>query len=182
MLGLKRGTVSLLPHQTSWDTTAQQTIDLLWTVLCGTALDIQHIGSTSICHIHAKPIIDLAVAVRSLDDILPLIPKLDQIGVFYRNQDHPGQMLFVMGDFENEIRTHHVHVVEINNPAWQNYINFRDYLNGNPQKAKLYDDLKQTLFQQYADNRSFYTSGKQELINQLLDEARQYKEASHVPL
>ena len=80
-----------------------------------------------------------------------------------------------MGDFENEIRTHHVHIVEIDNPAWGNYINFRDYLNDNPQKAKLYDDLKQTLFQQYADNRGFYTAGKQDLINQLLEEAKQYK-------
>lgn len=181
MLGLKRGTVNLLPHQPSWDEKAKDTINLLWTVLNGTAVDIQHIGSTSIRYIHAKPIIDLAVAVCCLDDILPLIPKLEQIGVIYRNQDHPGQILFVMGDFENEIRTHHVHVVEINNPAWLNYINFRDYLNDHPLKAKQYDDLKQTLFQQHADNRGLYTAGKQELINQLLEEARQYKEASHVP-
>ena len=177
MLGLKRGTVKLLPHQSSWEMTAQQTIEMLWTVLDGIAVDIQHIGSTAIRHIHAKPIIDLAVGVNSLDDILPLIPKLEQIGVIYRNQDHPGQILFVMGDFQNEIRTHHVHVVEINNHAWQNYINFRDYLNDHPHKARLYDDLKQTLFQQHSDNRGLYTAGKQELINQLLEEARQYKQA-----
>ena len=175
MLGLKRGTVALLPHQVTWEENAKETIARLWTVLNGTAVDIQHIGSTSIRHIHAKPIIDLAVGVNSLDDINPLIPKLEGIGVKYRNADHPGQMLFVMGDFENEIRTHHVHIVEVNNPAWLNYINFRDYLNDNPQKAKLYDDLKQSLFQRYADNRGFYTAGKQELINQLLEEAKQYK-------
>ena len=175
MLGLKRGTVELIPHQASWESTAKQTIEKLWTVLSGTAVDIQHIGSTSIRHIHAKPIIDLAVGVRDLDDILPLIPQLDQIGVKYRNSDHPGQQLFVMGDFENEIRTHHVHVVEINNPAWYNYINFRDYLNDHPEKAKLYDELKQTLFQQHADNRGLYTAGKQELIAALLKEASQYK-------
>ena len=181
MLGLKRGTVALLPHQIAWEENAKETIAQLWNVLNGIAVDIQHIGSTSIRHIHAKPIIDLAVGVHNLDTIVPLIPKLEQIGVIYRNQDHPGQMLFVMGDFENEIRTHHVHVVEVANPAWENYINYRDNLNDNPHKAKLYDDLKQTLFQRHANNRGFYTAGKQELINQLLEEARQYKENSHVP-
>lgn len=175
MLGLKRGTVKLLPYQTGWEENAKQTIELLWTVLSGTAVDIQHIGSTSIRHIHAKPIIDLAVGVHSLDDITPLIPQLEHIGVKYRNADHPGQLLFVMGDFENEIRTHHVHVVEIDNPAWQNYINFRDYLNDHPEKAKLYDNLKQKLFHQYADNRGSYTAGKQELVSALLKEAAQYK-------
>ena len=175
MLGLKRGTVALHPHQTEWEENAKQTIELLWTVLAGTAVDIQHIGSTSIRHIHAKPIIDLAVGVKSLDDINSLIPLLERIGVIYRNADHPGQQLFVMGDFENEIRTHHVHVVEVNNPAWHNYINFRDYLNDRPEKAKLYDELKQKLFCQYTDNRGAYTAGKQALISELLKEAAQYK-------
>ena len=175
MLGLKRGTVALFPHQAAWEETAKDTIALLWTVLDGVAVDIQHVGSTAIRHIHAKPIIDLAVGVRSLDDIFPMISRLEEIGVIYRNADQPGQLLFVMGDFENEIRTHHIHVVEIENPAWNNYINFRDYLNGYPEKAKLYDDLKQSLFHQHADNRGIYTAGKQELIAQLLKEASQCK-------
>ena len=44
MLGLKRGTVRLLPHQTSWEESAAQTIELLWTVMDGIAVDIQHTG------------------------------------------------------------------------------------------------------------------------------------------
>lgn len=173
MLGLKRGTVVLFPHQTAWEEHAKDTIALLWTVLDGIAVDIQHVGSTAIRHIHAKPIIDLAVGVRRLDDIIPAIPRLKEIGVIYRNADHPGQQLFVMGDFENEIRTHHIHVVEVSNPAWHNYILFRDYLNYHPEKAALYNELKQNLFNQYADNRGAYTLGKQELIAQLLKEAEQ---------
>ena len=173
MLGLKRGTVTLFPHQTAWEEHAKDTIALLWNVLDGVAVDIQHIGSTAIRHIHAKPIIDLAVGVRSLDDIIPLIPQLEELGVIYRNADHPGQQLFVMGDFENEIRTHHIHVVEVSNPAWRNYILFRDYLNNYPEKAALYNELKQNLFNQYTDNRGAYTLGKQELISQLLKEADQ---------
>ena len=173
MLGLKRGTVALLPHQSAWEENARDTIALLWTVLEGVDVDIQHVGSTAIHHIHAKPIIDLAVGVRSLEDIMPLVPRLAEIGVIYRNADQPGQQLFVMGDFEKEIRTHHVHVVEVSNSAWRNYILFRDYLNAHPEKAVLYDELKQRLFIRYADNRGAYTAGKQELISKLLKEAAQ---------
>ena len=175
MLGLKRGTVTLLPHQAAWEENAKDTIALLWTVLDGIALDIQHVGSTAIRHIHAKPIIDLVVGVRRLGDIIPMISRLEEIGVVYRNADQPGQQLFVMGDFENEIRTHHIHVVEVSNPAWQNYILFRDYLNDHPEKAVLYDELKQNLFARYTDNRGAYTAGKQDLISKLLKEAAQHK-------
>ena len=85
MLGLKRGTVTLLPHQAAWEENAKDTIALLWTVLDGIALDIQHVGSTAIRHIHAKPIIDLAVGVRRLDDIIPVIPQLEELGVIVKS-------------------------------------------------------------------------------------------------
>ncbi len=61
----------------------------------------------------------------------------------FRGQDVPKQLLFAMGDFEKNTRTHHIHVVEWNSVAWNNYINFRDYLNTFTDKAKLYDSHKQ---------------------------------------
>ncbi|WP_227450508.1 GrpB family protein [Clostridioides sp. ES-S-0108-01] len=70
MLGLKRGIVGLVPHQTIWHKKTEDIIILLKKLLGEVALDIQHIGSTSICKIHAKPIIDIAIGVSTLDDIL----------------------------------------------------------------------------------------------------------------
>lgn len=77
MLGLKRGTVALVPHQKEWSQSAKEVCKLLQTLLGETALDIQHIGSTAISSIHAKPIIDIAVGVHPLDDILPYIDLLN---------------------------------------------------------------------------------------------------------
>lgn len=64
MLGLKRGTVSLCEDDEKWSEIAKNTINILWKVLDDVAVDIQHIGSTSIEGIHAKPIIDIAVGVN----------------------------------------------------------------------------------------------------------------------
>lgn len=175
MLGLKRGTVMLLPHQKSWEDNAKQTISLLKALIPDVIIDAQHIGSTAIMGIHAKPIIDIVVGVRSLDDIKSKIEHLQEKGIIFRGEDVKNQLLFVMGDFERDIRTHHIHVVEWNSIMWNNYINFRDYLNAFPKKSWEYDQLKQELSTKFADNRGSYTSGKQELIDSFLKEAHEWK-------
>lgn len=62
MLGLKRGTVLLAPHEKEWETFAVETMDRLRAVLGDTAVEMQHVGSTAVPAIQAKPIVDLAVA------------------------------------------------------------------------------------------------------------------------
>ena len=61
MIGLKRGTVTLVPHHKEWTQNAERTIQILKRLLAPAAVDIQHIGSTAIPSIHAKPIIDLVI-------------------------------------------------------------------------------------------------------------------------
>ena len=174
-IGLKTGVVKLLPHQAEWETNAEETIMLMKTILGDTCIDIQHVGSTSIKHICAKPIIDIAVAVNELADILPYNDVLSKNGMFYRKEETTGQLLYLMGDLENEIKTHHIHVVKYNSVNWQNYLNFRDYLNAFPEKARLYNELKQELAKKYASERKLYTDGKSELIKALLKEAKEWK-------
>ena len=174
-IGLKTGVVKLLPHQTEWETNAKETITLMKTILGDTCIDIQHVGSTSIKHICAKPIIDIAVAVNELVDILPYNDVLANNGIYYRKEETTGQLLYLMGDLENEINTHHIHVVKYNSVNWQNYLNFRDYLNAFPEKARLYNELKQELAKKYASERKLYTDGKSELIKALLKEAEEWK-------
>lgn len=173
-IGLITGVVKLLPNQTEWETNAEETITLMKTILGDTCIDIQHVGSTSIKHICAKPIIDIAVAVNELADILPYNDVLANNGIYYRKEETTGQLLYLMGDLENEIKTHHIHVVKYNSVNWRNYLNFRDYLNQFPEKAKAYNELKQELAEKYASERKLYTAGKNELIKLLLKEAEEW--------
>ena len=162
--GLKRGTVKLIPRQEEWDQNAKEMIGILFELLNDAAIDIQHVGSTAIQSIHAKPILDIAVGVGELNDILPYIELLKQHGIIYRGEDVKGQMLFVMGDFQNDTRTHHIHVVKWREMEWDHYISFRDYLNTYPEKAMIYDECKKKLAAQFPDDRKSYTEGKQGLI------------------
>lgn len=171
-LGLKRGTVDLLPHQDLWNKVAQDTIILLSDLLGDISVCIKHVGSTAIRHICAKPIIDISVGVNKLEDILPYIDLLEKNGIIFRGEDVSNQYLFVIGDFEKDIRTHHIHVVVYNSIAWENYISFRDYLNKYPDKAKEYDLLKKQLADKFSKDRNAYTKGKQTFIESILELAR----------
>lgn len=90
MIGLKRGTVELISHQEEWDKNARNIIGILKQLLGNTAVDIQHIGSTAIFAIYAKPIIDIVIGVCDLNDILPYIKLLRQHDFVFRGEDVVG--------------------------------------------------------------------------------------------
>ena len=180
-LGLKRGTVQLEPHDKQWDEAAIQTIKNLKSILGDDAVDIQHIGSTAIPAIKAKPIIDIAVGVTDFEKIMSYNEQLQKDGIFYRGSDVENQMkyasqkrvlfeiLYVMGDMEKDIRTPHIHVVKWNGTEWRNYIHFRDCLNANENMALQYQRVKEELESKYADNRGLYTKGKKDIIDIILN-------------
>ena len=173
MLGLQRGKVSLSDHNSEWISEAKEVILELWSLLGKYAVDIQHVGSTSIRYIHAKPIIDIAVAVDDFDNLREVRDVLEANGFSYVCEDIAGQYLFACGT--DEIRTHHIHFVCADSEAWHNYLNFRDYLMAFPDKAKEYDRLKQALAAQYSNDRARYTAGKAQLVSQLLEEAKNWR-------
>ena len=156
-IGMKRGTVFLEPHLTEWEIAAKETILTLKNILGDIAADIQHIGSTSIKAIKAKPIIDIAVAVNDFEAVLQKRAELEKADVIFRFDERPEQLLFVMGDFENDTRSHHIHVVLYGSDEWNNYINFRDYLNTHIAAAREYETTKLRLAEQYPDDRIAYT-------------------------
>lgn len=171
MIGLKRGTVQLCEHEKEWEIEAQNTIARLKEILGDVIKDIQHVGSTSILTIKAKPIIDIAVAVDEFDDILAYEKELKDAGFYYRPNAQASlrdQLLFACGNFyegTGDLQTHFIHVVLTGSMDWINYINFRDYLNRTPSVAKEYEDLKVSLAEQAPidSGREKYLKGKHEV-------------------
>ena len=178
-IGMKRGTVYLEAHRPEWETTVEETIRTLKAILADSAADIQHIGSTSIKTISAKPIIDIAVAVTDFEAVLGRCDELEKADIIFRFDERPEQLLFVMGDFDRDTRSHHIHVVRYASDEWNNYINFRDYLNCNINAAREYEEVKRRLAKQYPEDRIAYTDGKQQVIDKLLREAREWREKSN---
>lgn len=180
MLGLKRGTVQLCEHEQAWEIEAQNTILRLKEILGAVIKDIQHVGSTSIPSIKAKPIIDIAIAVDDFEDVLLLEEELKKQGFYYRPKVDLGeQLLFASGsyyDSTGDLQTHFIHIVKTGSMDWRNYINFRDYLNSTPAVAKAYEDLKVLLAKQApVDNgREKYLRGKHDFIVYTLRKALVY--------
>lgn len=169
-IGLKRGTVKVCPHDTRWEEDAKDTIERLGKILQTAAVDIEHVGSTAIRTICAKPIIDIAVGVKDPGDILKFNDQLLAEGFIFRGEDIPGQYLYVLGDEDS--RTHHIHVVKYDSVEWNNYINMRDYLNSHEEDARRYSELKERLALQFPSDRNKYTEMKSELISEILNKAR----------
>lgn len=176
MIGLKRGDVRLLEHDVEWEREAQRTIAELRKIFCGDAVDIQHVGSTAIKSIKAKPIIDIAVGAKNFESILAHNDELLKAGYHYRPKSLGGtQLLFACGSYYEggEIQTHFIHVTKYNSMDWLNYINFRDYLNQNPAVALEYETLKESLVASLGNenSRDEYVNGKSEFIKFTLRKA-----------
>ena len=174
MIGLKRGTVQLCAHQKEWDIEARHTISRLWDILGESARGIEHVGSTAIPSIQAKPIIDIAVAAEDFSVILEKEDALKEAGFYYRPKAGPEeQLLFACGSYyegTGEQQTHFIHVVLAGSIPWRNYLAFRDYLNKNIEAARAYEALKVSLAA--ADSgREAYTKGKHAFVERTLHRA-----------
>ncbi len=174
MTGLKRGTVRLSPHDPEWAAQAVKTIGVLQSVFGGSAVDIQHIGSTAIGGIQAKPIIDIAVGVGSMEG-LPLERLLER-GFQERYNRFSSNLLYVL-ETEDKIRTHQVHILPYGSLQWHNYVDLRDYMNAFPERAKEYEALKLRLAEECNNIQTAYTDGKHDYMEKTLTEARTWHAA-----
>ena len=168
MLGLKRGVLALSPHCTEWASLYATEHKLLLQIVGDAALDIQHVGSTALPGMIAKPILDIAMLTGSLDNIESFIPDLVHVGYAYRGeQGIPGRHLFAKGDPV----THHLHVTLPGCDNWQKQIYFRDYLLAHQNLAATYADLKQLLVNRPGITRKAYSEGKSSFIERVLQDA-----------
>jgi GrpB-like predicted nucleotidyltransferase (UPF0157 family) len=170
MLGLARGTVQVVPYQAAWRRLFEDEAAQLRAALGEPALVIEHVGSTAIEGMDAKPIIDLMAAVPSLERAAGLVPVLEGLGYEHRGDGgSPGRLFFAKGPASR--RTHHLSLVEPTSAFWRETLLFRDYLRSHPEAAEAYRRLKHGLAAQHRSDRGAYTGGKETFIQDILDAA-----------
>lgn len=170
MLGLKRHTVKLSKHSVDWETSFLATKNQIIETIGDFIIDIQHVGSTAIKNIPAKPILDIAIAVKTVEQVAKCKEELEELGYEYRGDcGKDGGHLFVKCS-EIDVRTEHLHFVEIDGVQWKNYLNFRNFLNANHAKAMEYANLKKELAHKFPEDRRAYTAGKNDFISKILSE------------
>lgn len=171
-IGLKRGTVYLAESTDEWVRAYEIERKDLIKALGILPTDIEHIGSTSIQGVPAKPLIDIIVAIDSLQAVQKYRPALETMGYEYMPERvFDDRVFFPKGPQEN--RTHHLSFVVRGSDGWQGPILFRDYLNSHADDRKRYADLKITLARQHPDDREKYTAGKVEFIQDIITKAKE---------
>ena len=166
-LGLRRTDVRLSEYDSAWERIFQAERARLAEVLGERAAAIEHIGSTSIPGLKAKPILDIAVGLWTMEDAAVLVRPLEELGYVYRPKSGtPERLFFAKGPEER--RTHYLHCEVYGSASWRGQLLFRDRLIQNPQLRQAYQALKEQLAAQYPDDRQRYTQGKESFIQQVL--------------
>jgi GrpB-like predicted nucleotidyltransferase (UPF0157 family) len=164
-LGVAQGQVRLVEPTSRWPSLFEEEARRLRTALGTFRAVVEHCGSTSIPGVPAKPILDIVVGIPAPIDVAPIRTALAPIGYEHATwAGVPGHEVFGKGD----PRTHLVHVVPLQGPAWDRMLRFRDALRRDASLAAEYGDLKRQLAARYPSNRSAYTDAKTDLVERVL--------------
>lgn len=167
-LGLENDTVRLAAYQPDWEKAFLEEQARLHETLGSAVLDIQHIGSTAVPGLSAKPTLDIGVAVRDFDEAFATVRPLEALGYRYRGEYGIARRhYFVKGT----PGTHHLHMLEERSLEWRNHLCFRDHLRAHPEAAAAYQTLKTQLARAFPKDREAYTEGKHDFIRAILNRA-----------
>lgn len=163
----------MLPYDANWSTLFIQEREYLNEVLPkGLVQRIEHIGSTAVPGLSAKPTIDIQVEVNDLarvrKEVVPLLTAAGYEFIWRPSigEKQPFYAWFIKRNAQGD-RTHHLHVI-VPDQASKDRIVFRDHLRANPEAVLRYEALKQELAVRYPNDRVAYTKGKTEFINGIL--------------
>lgn len=167
-LGLSSGTVHLAPADPAWAAAFAAERVRLVAALGGLPVALEHMGSTAVPGLPAKPILDVMAGRPAAGALHPYVVALEAAGYRYRGESGiPGRDYFVRDDAAGR-RTHHLHLVEHGGALWRSHLAFRDYLRGAPARAAAYAVLKRDLAARYPTDRAAYTDGKAAFIAETL--------------
>jgi GrpB-like predicted nucleotidyltransferase (UPF0157 family)/chloramphenicol 3-O-phosphotransferase len=131
---------------------------------------VEHVGSTSVPGLAAKPIIDIDVVVDSAEDLAPAIERLRSLGYVYQgDKGIKGREAFM---WPRGARPHHLYLVVQGSQPYLDHIEFREYLRDHPEVASEYADLKTSLAEQHGDDRPGYENSKADFVTSVLQTAR----------
>jgi GrpB-like predicted nucleotidyltransferase (UPF0157 family) len=159
----------VIPYSAEWPELFQNIREELISAFETTTVVIEHIGSTSVPGLAAKPVIDILLGAGSLAEIEEKIGRLADFGFSYVSKyerEIPDRRYFVKSP-PDSLRIH-VHGVEIGGRLWREHLAFRDALRNHPELLAEYQALKLRLAAEFADDKSAYTEAKGPFIQTVL--------------
>jgi GrpB-like predicted nucleotidyltransferase (UPF0157 family) len=161
--------IEIVEYDPSWPLFYQEEQARVAERLAGLAESIEHIGSTSVPGLAAKPIIDLLVTVAHLGPVDLYRERLESLGyTFFPVLGSPERLAFGKGS----PHTHHLHIVEQGGEEHLRPLAFRNYLRAHPETARQYEALKRALAARFQHDRSAYNQAKTDFIHSIEAKAR----------
>ena len=164
-MGLKNETVCLKSNFKHWKKMFENEKKELVKLFVKEDVIIEHVGSTSVERLLAKPIVDIAIGVDDFKSVEKYINLLQEIYTI-KNNDENGEILLIK---ENNLETFYlIHILDRNSDRFKNMLKFRDILRNNPDVLKEYQELKKHLSVMYKNDRKMYTKSKNDFIQEAL--------------
>ena len=132
---------------------------------------VEHVGSTSVVGLAAKPIIDILVGVSDWHEATVTIAPLKRVGWEFRGERGIPRRHYFVKRITTGRRTHHLHMLQVGTRRFTEMLAFRDYLRVHPGAASQYATLKRTLAGRPVPERSDYTDAKAPFIQRILAQA-----------
>jgi GrpB-like predicted nucleotidyltransferase (UPF0157 family) len=169
--GLPMDAVEVVAYDPAWPATFEREAVRLRESLGPAILDIEHIGSTAVPGLAAKPIIDMMLVVDDFDTARPLVRQVEELGYWYCGENGiPRRHYFIREDAAGTV-THHLHALETGSLEARKHRLLREHLRANPAARDSYASLKLALAAQHANDRRAYQQGKTHLIERILRDA-----------
>lgn len=161
--------VNLEPYDPNWVNKFEQEKVIILSVLDSVPVTIEHIGSTSIPGMVAKPEIDILIGVSDITDVMPCVKKFKSISYMYYprfEEFEPMRRYFRKSD--GIVPLVHVHAYEVSSEEYNERIMFRDYLRDHPDTAKAYTAHKKLLVAAGGDDRGAYSDAKTIFVSDII--------------
>ncbi|MBO5035618.1 MAG: GrpB family protein [Clostridia bacterium] len=164
---MKTAKVTVVPYNPAWRSDFEKIKKELENALCGLIVGIEHIGSTSVEGLAAKPCIDIDVIIENYSVFDNVVEKLKEIGYIHEGDlGIKGREAFKYSD-KPYLQNHHLYVCPKNSEELHRHIVFRDFLRSNPDAVKKYGSVKQTAAQLFPDDIDKYIQYKSPCIEEL---------------
>jgi GrpB-like predicted nucleotidyltransferase (UPF0157 family) len=167
--------IRIVDPDPGWAAAARAELDRLAAALGPVAVRLEHVGSTAVPGLAAKPILDLQLSVASLEPFSAYGDPLARLGyLFVADADMPDYLFF--GRPPERPRTHHLHVCEAGGDQERRHVAVRDFLRAHPEEAAAYAELKRAVAARHPQDRFAYMSGKDGFVRELEARALRWRE------
>jgi GrpB-like predicted nucleotidyltransferase (UPF0157 family) len=168
--------IKVVAYDKEWPLRFASWKDLIAGALEGVVLRIDHVGSTSVTGLAAKPIVDIQVSVADLSDEERYVPQLERLGIQLRSRD---DLHRYFRPFAGRPRDVHIHVCPSGSEWEREHLLFRDYLRAMPAACDAYAEAKREASRVWMDDLWAYTDAKSGVILEILDEAEAWASATN---